>query len=225
MPSAKSKPAARKRLKFQPARAYQHLREADPVIARLIDQIGPYTPRPDGGDPYERMVRTILYQQLAGPAASAIQRKWFSFYGDETATPTPQQILATSDEEFRSCGVSRQKLGYLRDLAAHVSDGSLPLDQLDQMPDHEVIAALTQVKGFGEWSAHMLLMFHLGRPDILPVGDLGVRNGMKVAYGLEESPTPKQAKEIGAKWSPYATVASWYMWQILDVDIGFANAD
>ena len=224
MPSAKPKPAP-KRLKFQPARAYRHLRQADPVIARLIDQIGPYTPRPDGGDPYERMVRTILYQQLAGPAASAIQRKWFSFYGDETATPTPQQILATSDEEFRSCGVSRQKLGYLRDLAAHVSDGSLPLDQLDQMPDHEVIAALTQVKGFGEWSAHMLLMFHLGRPDILPVGDLGVRNGMKVAYGLDETPNPKQAKEIGAKWSPYATVASWYMWQILDVDIGFANAD
>lgn len=80
-----------------------------------------------------------------------------------------------------------------------------------------MIAALTQVKGFGEWSAHMLLMFHLGRPDILPVGDLGVRNGMKVAYGLEQAPTPKEAKEIGAKWSPYATVASWYMWQILDI--------
>lgn len=206
-----------RRLKFYPARAYRHLREVDPVIGRLIDEVGPFTPRPDGGDPYERMVRTILFQQLAGPAASAIQRKWFRFYGDETATPMPKQVLATTDEEFRACGVSRQKAGYLRDLAGHVSDGSLPLERLDQMADEEVIAALTQVKGFGEWSAHMLLMFHLGRPDILPVGDLGVRNGMKAAYGLEETPTPKEAKEIGAKWSPYATVASWYMWQILDI--------
>ena len=208
---------SRKRLRFYPARAYRHLREADPVIGRLIDEVGPFTPRPDGGDPYERMVRTILFQQLAGPAASAIQRKWFGFYGDEGATPTPAQVLATSDEEFRACGISRQKMGYLRDLAGHVSDGSLPLERLDQLDDDEVIAALTQVKGFGEWSAHMLLMFHLGRPDILPVGDLGVRNGMKVAYGLEQAPTPKEAKEIGAKWSPYATVASWYMWQILDI--------
>ena len=107
-------------------------------------------------------------------------------------------------------------MNYLRDLAIHISENRLPLDRLDKMTDQQIIEALTQVKGFGEWSAQMLLMFHLCRPDVLPVADLGVRNGMKLAYNLEKTPTPKQAKEIGAKWSPYATVASWYMWQILD---------
>lgn len=205
-----------KKLTFSLAHAYRHLRKVDPVVGRLIDKIGPFTPRPDNGDPYERMVRSILYQQLAGAAASAIQRKWFGFYGDQTATPTPAQILKTTDEQFRSCGISRQKIGYLRDLAVHASENRLPLDNLNQMTDRQIIDALTQVKGFGEWSVQMLLMFHLGRPDILPVDDLGVRNGMKLAYNFKQTPTPKQAKQIGSKWSPYATVASWYMWQILD---------
>ena len=204
---------------FSLAHAYRHLRKVDPVVGRLINEIGPFTPRPNNGDPYERMVRSILYQQLAGVAASAIQRTWFALYGDQTKTPTPKQILATTDQEFRSCGISRQKISYLRDLAIHISENRLPLDKLNQMTDQEIIEALTQVKGFGEWSAHMLLMFHLCRPNVLPVGDLGVRNGMKLAYGLNQTPTPKQAKEIGAKWSPYATVASWYMWQILDAKL------
>ena len=201
---------------FSLTHAYRHLRKVDPVVGRLIDEIGPFTPRPDGGDPYERMVRSILYQQLAGSAASAIQRKWFSSYGNEAKTPTPKQVLATTDQQFRSCGISRQKMSYLRDLAIHISEKRLPLDNLDQMTDEQIVEALTQVKGFGEWSAQMLLMFHLCRPNVLPVGDLGVRNGMKLAYNLNKTPTPKQAKEIGAKWSPYATVASWYMWQVLD---------
>ena len=186
------------------------------MIGRLIDEVGPYTPRP-GDDPYAQLVRTLLFQQLAGPAASAIMRRWYGFYGDEAQTPTPEQILTTSDEDFRSCGISRQKISYLRDLAAHVADGSLPFDRLQEMDDAEVQAALTAVKGVGEWTAHMMLMFHLGRPDVLPVGDLGVRKGMQVAYGLDTTPTPKQAREIGAKWSPYASVASWYMWKILNI--------
>lgn len=205
-----------KRLRFSAAAAYRHLRKVDPVIGRLIDEVGPYQPRP-GDDPYGQLVRTLLFQQLAGPAASAIMRRWYGFYGDESRTPTPEQILATSDEDFRACGISRQKMGYLRDLAAHVADGRLPFDRLDELSDAEVQEALTAVKGIGEWTAHMMLMFHLGRPDVLPVGDLGVRNGMKAAYGLAEQPTPKEALAIGAKWSPYASVASWYMWQILEV--------
>ena len=162
-------------------------------------------------------MRSLLFQQLAGPAAAAIMRRWYGHYGDESRTPTPKQILATSDEDFRACGISRQKMGYLRDLAAHVADGRLPFERLDEMSDAEVQEALTAVKGVGEWTAHMMLMFHLGRPDVLPVGDLGVRNGMKAAYGLAEQPTPKQALEIGAKWSPYSSVASWYMWQVLEI--------
>ena len=206
-------PPARRKFSIRAATA--HLREADPVIADLMAEHGPYTPRP-GDDAWSALVRAILFQQLAGAAAAAIQRKWFAFYGDEDATPTPEQILDTSDEDFRSCGISRQKMSYFRDLALHTSDGRLKLSRLNRMSDDAVIAALTQVKGIGEWTAHMHLMFHLGRPDILPVGDLGVRKGMQIAYGLDEMPTPKEAIAIGAEWAPFRSVASWYMWRVAD---------
>ncbi len=203
------------RLRFSAARAYRHLREADPVVGRLIDEHGPFRPRP-GGDPYGSLVRTILFQQLAGPAARAIQRRWYALYGHEERTPQPEEILGTSDEQFRGAGVSRQKAGYLRDLAEHAIRGGLDFDALGAMPDAAVAEALTAVRGIGEWSAHMFLMFELGRPDILPVGDLGVRNGMRVAYGLDEAPTPAQAREIGEPWTPYRTVGSWYMWRAVE---------
>ena len=203
------------RRKFSVRQAAAHLRAAEPVWGRLIDEHGPYEPRPSG-DPWTALVRAILFQQLAGAAATAILRKWFGFYGDEEATPTAEQILATPDEEFRACGISRQKMSYFRDLALHTSDGRLKLSRLNRMSDDAVIDALTQVKGIGEWTAHMHLMFHLGRPDILPVGDLGVRKGMQVAYGLADMPTPKQAVEIGAKWAPYRSVGSWYMWRAVE---------
>ena len=203
------------RRKFSIRKANAHLREADPVLARLIDEHGSFQPRPSN-DPWSALVRSILFQQLAGAAASAIQRKWFGFYGDEESTPTPEQILATSDEDFRACGISRQKMSYFRDLALHTSDGRLKLSRLNRMSDEDVTSALTAVKGVGEWTAHMHLMFHLGRPDILPVGDLGVRKGMQVAYGLTETPTPKEALEIGTGWAPYRSVGSWYMWRAAD---------
>lgn len=203
------------RIRFSLKRASAHLREADPVIAELMDAHGPYTPRP-GDDAWAALVRAILFQQLAGAAATAIQRKWFAFYGDEDATPTPEQILDTSDEDFRACGISRQKMSYFRDLADHTVTGRLKFSRLNRMSDEAVTEALTQVKGIGEWTAHMHLMFHLGRPDILPVGDLGVRKGMQIAYCLDELPTPKQAIAIGAKWAPYRSVASWYMWRVAD---------
>ena len=203
------------RRKFSIRRASAHLRDADPILARLIDEHGSYQPRPST-DPWSALVRAILFQQLAGAAASAIQRKWYGFYGDEEATPTPEQILETSDEDFRACGISRQKMSYFRDLALHTSDGRLKLTRLSRMSDDDVIKALTAVKGVGEWTAHMHLMFHLGRPDILPVGDLGVRKGMQVAYALSEMPTPKEAIGIGAKWAPFRSVGSWYMWRAAD---------
>lgn len=203
------------RLRFSAARAYRHLRDADPVVGRLIDEHGPFRPRP-GGDPYGSLVRTILFQQLAGPAARTIQRRWYALYGDEERTPRPEEIMGTSDEQFRGAGVSRQKAGYLRDLAQHVVSGGLDLDALNGMPDDAVTEALTVVRGIGEWSAHMFLMFELGRPDILPVGDLGVRNGMRAAYALDEAPTPAQALEIGEPWTPYRTVGSWYMWRAVE---------
>ena len=201
-----------RRLRFSAARAYRHLRGADPVVGALIARHGRFRPRP-GGDPYGSLVRTILFQQLAGPAARAIQRRWYALYGDEQRPPRPLAILSTSDEQFRGTGVSRQKAGYLRDLAAYIVDGRLDLDSLDPLPDGEVITALTAVHGIGEWSAHMFLMFELGRPDVLPAGDLGVRSGMRLAYGLEQTPTPAQARGLGEPWTPYRSVGSWYMWR------------
>ena len=200
------------RLRFSAGAAYRHLRRVDPVIGRLIDEKGPYTPRPST-EPYASLVRTILFQQLAGAAASAIQRRLYAMHGDEARTPSPKQLLETTDEEYRAVGVSRQKAGYLRDLAQHVVDGELDFDHIDAWPDDEVSAHLTAVKGIGEWSAHMFLMFQLGRPDILPVGDLGVRIGMRIAYELDETPTAKEALAIGEPWTPYRSVASWYMWR------------
>ncbi len=201
------------RLRFSARTAYAHLREADPVVGALIAQHGPYAPRP-GGDPYASLVRAILYQQLAGSAARAIQRRFYLLYGDDQErTPTPADILGTSDEALRGAGVSRQKAGYLRDLAQHCADGALDFARIAKLPDDEVIEQLTAVHGVGEWTAQMFLLSELGRPDVLPIGDLGVRNGMQVAYGLADSPTPARAKEIGAPWAPYRSVGSWYMWR------------
>ena len=199
-------------LRFSIRRAYAHLRDADPVVGGLIARHGPYRPRP-GNDPYAALVRMILYQQLAGAAAAAIERRWRALYPDPDATPSPEHILATRDEEFRAAGVSRQKASYLRDLAASVRSGRLDWRRLDALADEEVVAHLTTVRGVGEWTAHMFLMSHLGRPDILPVGDLGVRAGMRVAYDLAALPTPARAREIGSPWAPYRSVGSWYMWQ------------
>ena len=204
-----------RRLRFSAARAYAHLRTADPVVGALIDQHGPFRPRPSP-DPYAALVRMILYQQLAGAAAAAIERRWRALYDDPEVVPAPAQILATPDESFRGAGVSRQKASYLRDLAEHVADGRLAWDGLDALPDEAVAQRLTAVRGVGEWTAHMFLMFHLGRPDVLPVGDLGVRSGMRAAYGLPETPTPERAREIGAPWAPYRSVASWYMWRAVE---------
>lgn len=204
-----------RRLPFSVKRAETALQAADPVLARLIEAHGPFRPRP-GDDPYSSLVRTILFQQLAGAAARAIDRKWRALYSGEGRTPTPREILETTDEQFRGAGVSRQKASYLRDLALHVVDGRLDFEAIGRLPDDEVVARLTDVHGLGEWSAHMFLMFELGRPDVLPVGDMGMRNGMRVAYGLEGVPTPARAREIGATWAPYRSVGAWYMWRAVE---------
>jgi DNA-3-methyladenine glycosylase II len=197
---------------FSIEEALAHLRQADGKLAAVIDRVGSYD-APQRSDPHAALVRAILFQQLAGAAANAIQRKFFALYGDDGDPPSPPQILETTDEQFRGAGVSRQKMGYLRDLAAHVADGRLMLKELPALGDEDVIERVTAVKGLGEWSAHMFLMFHLGRPDVLPIGDLGVRNGMRVTYELATVPTPKEAITIGAPWAPFRSVGSWYMWR------------
>jgi len=195
-----------------------HLRRADPVLARLIDDGGALPERPvrpgRPEEPYGVLVRAITGQQLSVKAADSIWKRVVGRFG---GTPTPEQILADDPEELRkACGFSRAKVVYLRSLAEHVSSGELELDRLPEMPDGEVLRELTAVKGIGEWTAHMFLMFTLRRPDVLPTGDLGVRNAAMRAYGLERLPTPAELKALAEPWRPYRTRACLYLWRSLD---------
>lgn len=198
-------------------KALAHLRKSDPVMANVIDRVGRCTlaPRTEWTH-FDALVRSIVYQQLSGKAAATIHGRVLTLIGE--GMEAPSRIVATPHEALRSAGLSTQKANYVRNLAEHVLDGSLPVESLDQLSDDEVIAALTQVKGIGRWSAQMFLMFRLGRPDVLPELDLGVQKGIQKAYRLRKLPTPKQVLRRGARWAPYRTVASWYMWRILEVE-------
>jgi DNA-3-methyladenine glycosylase II len=197
-----------------------HLRRADPVMAGLIDDFGGALPvEPDGrGRPEERyaaLVRSITGQQLSVKAAASIWGRLLERFGGRT--PTPEQILADDPEELRmGCGFSRAKVAYLRSLAEHVLAGEIELDRLDDLPDGEVIRELTAVKGIGEWTAHMFLMFTLHRPDVLPTGDLGVRNAAMRAYGLDAPPGPADLEALAEPWRPHRTRACLYLWRSLD---------
>jgi DNA-3-methyladenine glycosylase II len=196
-----------------------HLRAADPTLRTLIDEIGvdglgdPRAGRPH--DHYGALVRSIVGQQLSTKAARAIYTRLTERFGERT--PTPDEVLADDADELRAAaGLSRAKVGYLRSLAEHVLDGSLELDRLDSLPDEDVIAELVAVKGLGTWSAHMFLMFHLGRPDVLPVGDLGIRRAVMNRYGLRKLPDPKRLERIAKPWVPYRTLACRFLWRSLD---------
>lgn len=165
---------------------------------------------------FDALLRSIVYQQLSGKAAATIHGRVLNLIGDGEGAPS--RIVDTSHDAFRAAGLSNAKARYVRNLAEHVLDGSLPVDSLHELSDEEIIASLTQVKGIGKWSAQMFLMFRLGRPDVLPDGDLGVQKGIQKAYKLRKLPTPAQVLRRGEKWAPYRTVASWYMWRILEVD-------
>jgi DNA-3-methyladenine glycosylase II len=196
-----------------------YLRAGDPVLKRLIDEIGA-----DGlGDPragrpsehYGALVRSIVGQQLSTKAARAIYGRLTDRFGGRT--PTPEEVLADDPEELKAAaGLSRAKVTFLRSLAEHVIDGSLELEKLDGLPDEEVIAELVAVKGLGVWSADMFLMFHLGRPDVLPVGDLGIRRAVMRAYGLPELPDPATLEKIAEPWIPHRTLACRFLWRSLD---------
>jgi DNA-3-methyladenine glycosylase II len=200
--------------------AVVHLRAADPVLARLIDQIDEPRPlvRPDlpaPGEHYAALVRTIVGQQLSVLAARAIWAKVLARF--DGRPPTPEQVLAADQEELRAAaGLSRSKVGYLRSLAEHVLSGELELDRLDSLDDATVIAELTAVRGIGEWSAHMFLMFQLQRPDVLAPGDLGIRRAIQLAYELPELPPPAEVERIAEPWRPHRTTACRYLWRSLD---------
>jgi len=199
--------------------AETYLRAADPVLGALIDAVGAgglgdsRDGRPD--DHYGALLRAIVGQQLSTKAARTIYGRVTERYGGRT--PTPEELIADDLDELRlAAGLSRAKASYLRSLAEHVVSGELELERLDEMPDEEVAAELVAVKGLGQWTADMFLMFHLGRPDILPVGDLGIRRAVERAYELPAMPNPAELTEIAEPWRPHRTLACRYLWRSLD---------
>jgi DNA-3-methyladenine glycosylase II len=191
---------------------------ADPVMSRLIDDhhtlVRRDLARERGGDAYGALVRSIVGQQLSTKAAATIYGRMLELFGGHT--PTPKQLLKVDPDKIRAAGLSRPKIAYLRDLATHVEEGTLELERLPDLPDEEVAAQLTAIKGLGQWTADMFLMFHLGRPDILPVGDQGIRRAVKVEYRLRKMPDPKRLEKIAKPWRPYRTLACLYLWSSLD---------
>jgi DNA-3-methyladenine glycosylase II len=195
--------------------AAEHLQSADPVLRPVIERYGLCTIRPNNAY-YQELVDAIISQQLSVHAARSIEGRFRELFGG--VFPVPEQILELDVETLRGIGFSRAKANYVLDLAQHVVDGKVQFEYLDSLSNDEVIAELTAVKGIGNWTAHMFLMFCMGRTDILPIGDLGIRNGIRRLYNLEDAPTPDQVTELAAqnKWHPYESIASWYIWQSLD---------
>jgi DNA-3-methyladenine glycosylase II len=198
--------------------AVKHLRGADAVLSKIIDAVGPLTLEPRDGA-FRSLGRAIFFQQLAGPAARAIMGRTLAVLGvDEETWYDPEQFLAAKEEDLRGAGLSRQKLAYLQDLAAKFASGELSEDGFHDLDDEGVIEKASSVKGIGRWTAEMYLIFTLGRPDVLPVDDLGVRRGMQIAYGLADLPKPDEMRAIAEPWRPHRSAGTWYMWRALGVD-------
>jgi 3-methyladenine DNA glycosylase/8-oxoguanine DNA glycosylase len=195
--------------------AVRHLKAADPVMARVIARVGPCRLDPaQRPDVFHALVRAIIYQQLNGSAAGSIYRKFKGLY-PRKRFPNAADIRKTPDGAIRGAGISPQKLSYLRDLSAKMEDGTLKLRRLHLMDDEAVVEHLTQVHGVGRWTAEMVLMFTLGRPDVLPVDDYGFKRAVQIAYKMRGPPKPERLEKLAEPWRPYRTVATWYMWQSL----------
>jgi methylated-DNA-[protein]-cysteine S-methyltransferase len=206
-------------LGFDPGLAVEHLRAADPALARVIDAVGPFSMRLDRTSSlFMALAQAIVYQQLNGKAAAAIFGRVRALFPRAPEGPSALQILRASDEKLRAAGLSRSKLLSLRDLAQKTRDGQIPpLDAIHLMDDHEIIECLTTVRGIGRWTVEMLLMFRLGRPDVLPADDYGIRKAFATTFGKRALPERKALEKHGARWKPYRTVASWYLWRALEL--------
>lgn len=194
-------------------KAVRHLKK-DPRFATLIKKY----PKPEYTTPskaFKALARSIVYQQLSGKAAGTIFSRFEALYPGG-AFPTPEQLAMTSDVDLRSVGLSAQKSSYLKDLAAKFMDGTIQPRRFSKMSDEEIYEHIVTVKGIGPWTCHMFLMFTLGRPDVLPTGDLGIQKGMQRLFKLKSLPTVKKMEELAAPWRPYRTVACWYLWRLAD---------
>lgn len=194
------------------------LSRIDRQLAKVIRRVGIFpTKRPKAQHPFESLLRAIVYQQLAGKAAATI-------FGRVTALgangfPTPEEIVQIEEAKLRGAGLSRQKIAAAKDLAAKTLDGTVPpLAKLRRMSEEEIHERLVQVRGIGEWSVQMFLMFRLGRPDVLPIHDLGIRKGFQIVYGHRKTPKPEFILEYGERWRPYRSIASWYLWRAVDAN-------
>lgn len=194
-------------------KAVQHLTKSDAVMAAIIGRVGPCRMQQREAD-FNSLTRSIVYQQLSGKAAATIFGRVVE--AAKCDPLTPKAVLKIQPERLRAAGLSQQKASYVRDLAEKTRDGVVEFSRLAFLSDDEVITHLTQVKGVGVWTAQMLLMFALGRPDVLPVADLGIRNAMQKAYVLDAPPKAKEMEALAEKWRPYRTVACWYLWRSLD---------
>ncbi len=213
------------KLPFDAKKAIAHLKSADPKLGELIDRVGPFTLRIDSSvTPFEALLESILYQQLHGKAAATIHRRVREYYGGD---PSPKLLVETPDEVLRAAGVSRNKILALKDLAARTIDGTVPSHSvIAKMPDADIVERLTAVRGIGPWTVEMLLIFRLGRPDVLPVSDYGVRKGYALTFqrvpksrqlASKDLPKPDVLFRRGMRWKPYRSVASWYMWRACDL--------
>jgi DNA-3-methyladenine glycosylase II len=194
-------------------KAIDHLKKCDPVLAALIERVGPFKME-FGAPTFHSLAESILYQQLNGKAAATIFLRFTAQAGDPL---TPEGILKLTDAQMRQIGLSRQKTAYLRDLAEKTKAGLLNFERLADMSEEEIIIHLTQVKGVGVWTAHMFLMFTLRRPDILPIGDYGIQAAMKKHYKKRKWPRPDVMHKIAKPWAPYRSIACWYLWRSLDI--------
>lgn len=197
--------------------AHAHLSKRCKVMRRLIKAHGPCALVPEAGrSPFESLVRAVAHQQLNGTAAETILRRFRALFPGKRF-PSAAQLATVQDEAMRAAGFSWAKIAALRDIAAKTLDGTVPSSRaIRSMPDAEIIERLVQVRGVGRWTVEMLLIFKLGRPDVLPVDDFGVRNGYRIAFGLTEMPKPKELMVLGEAWRPHATTAAWYLWRAAD---------
>ena len=204
-------------LTYGRAAALRHLRATDPRMADVIGAAGAFDVRPDQDlDPYPYLLRSIVFQQLNGTAAATIHGRVLDLFGGRV--PTPQELLEAEVDDLRAAGLSGSKAASVQDLARHAAAGELPThDELPTCSDLDLVDRLTVVRGIGPWTVHMLLMFRLGRPDVLPTGDFGVREGWRLLHGLERQPTPTEFRVATEAWRPYRSVGSWYMWRAVDL--------
>jgi len=192
--------------------AVQYLCKVDSNLEKIIKIVGKYSIN-IRNDPFQSLVESIIYQQLAGKAANAIYNRFINYYNNKQITPT--LILNSPNDNLKKVGLSNKKINYLKDLALHVYDGRINLEELPKMNDEEIINKLVNVKGIGRWTSEMFLIFSLGRQDILPVTDLGVRKAIQKIYSLSELPKPNIMMEIAKPWRPYRSIATWYLWKFL----------